>query len=118
MPFNCSSRALVGYSPRLFSFAPAGGLRYLNWQHTWWTGAYALLLTKVCLLHRDYLQLFDTILPKHYTDSVDALRNGEDLGMAYVVHHQTHAPAVWVAGHVYEISTGGISSGAMHFDKR
>lgn len=80
-------RVLVGYSPRMYAYhTDSGLLRYLNWQFTWWNGAYAIMLTKVCMLHRDYLPAFDQVLPKSYTDFVDSSRNGEDLGMAFVVH--------------------------------
>lgn len=44
---------LVGYSPRLYAYdVISGALKYLNWQHTWWTGAYGIMLTKLCMLHK------------------------------------------------------------------
>ncbi|RYY74646.1 hypothetical protein EON63_19575 [archaeon] len=35
-----------------------------------------------------YLFLYDKVLPQSYTKYVDQMRNGEDLGMAYVVQTQ------------------------------
>eukprot|EP00981_Chlorochromonas_danica_P013127 scaffold5903_cov165-Ochromonas_danica.AAC.2 len=117
--WQVNPRVLVGFSPRIYAYHEDNGLlRYLNWQYTWWTGAYAIMLTKICMLHRDYLADFDKVLPASYTSFVDQSRNGEDLGMAYVVHSKNPAPPVWVSGQIYEIGIEGISSGSAHFDKR
>ena len=42
----------------LHSFSdPLGQRRYLRWQNTWWSGTYSIILTKACLLHRNYLDV-------------------------------------------------------------
>lgn len=35
-----------------------GDSRYLHWQHTWWSGKYSIMLTKVCFMHRKYLEAY------------------------------------------------------------
>ena len=55
-------------SPDIFSSAlslyvrTVGDRQYLRWQHTWWSGTYSIVLTKGCLLHRDYLKVWRHIL--------------------------------------------------------
>ena len=46
---------------------------------------YSIMLTKAALLHRDYLPLYDAIVPASFLKSIDENRNCEDLAMAYVV---------------------------------
>lgn len=60
-------RTLVGYSPRLHAIdTTTGKARYLRWQHTWWSGMYSIVLSKVCFLHKDYLADFFKVLHKYY----------------------------------------------------
>lgn len=76
----------MGISPRLNAHHPlTGDSRYLHWQHTWWNGMYSIMLTKAALLHRDYLALYDAVVPKFFLESIDKNRNCEDIAMAYVV---------------------------------
>jgi hypothetical protein len=86
----------------------SGASRYLRWQHTWWSGKYSIMLTKVCFLHRKYLEAYFEVaitftwlslvylfhvcfrlslqmIPKALIESIDAHRNCEDLAMAHVV---------------------------------
>ena len=81
---------LVGFSPRLHAFDIFNGhWRYLKWQHTWWNGAYSILLTKASILHKDYLADFasksNNVLPSAFLHHIDKSRNCEDIAMAYVV---------------------------------
>jgi hypothetical protein len=62
-----------------------GLYKYLNWQYTWWSGTYTIMLTKAALIHRDYLPHYYKIIPKDMLDHIDQNRNCEDLSMAYVV---------------------------------
>ena len=79
-------KALVGYTGRMHAQHPGSGqMRYLRWQHTWWSGIYSVMLTKVAFLHRDYLIAFPKLVPQEFLDHVDRGRNCEDLAMAYVV---------------------------------
>lgn len=92
--FNFS--VLVGFSPRLHAFDIINGhWRYLKWQHTWWNGAYSILLTKASILHRDYLAAFASeshdILPSAFLRHIDKSRNCEDIAMAYVVAEKVSA---------------------------
>jgi len=111
--------SLVGFSPRMIAFdITSGATRYLRWQHTWWSGMYAVMLSKVSFLHRDYLAQYDKLVPKSFVEHIDNGKNCEDIAMAYVVAKHTNAAPVWVQGIVYEVSRNGISSGTSHFDAR
>ena len=116
------SDSLVGYSPRMHAVdASTGIMRYLRWQHTWWSGVYSIVLTKASFLHRDHLVAFAKTVPPAFLDHIDRVRNCEDLAMALTVLSTTRAAPVWIDGIVYEVSgqnIGGISSGGSHFDKR
>lgn len=112
-------QALVGFSPRMLGFnAITGSVRYLRWQHTWWSGLYAVMLTKAAFLHRDHFQAFASLVPAAFLAHVDQARNCEDIAMAYVVAKRSGAAPVWVDGVVYEVSEKGISSGQGHFADR
>ena len=79
-------RALVGFSPRMNAYdSITGHARYLRWQHTWWSGIYSIILTKVSFLHQDYLDEYFNVIPTHFLDYIDAHRNCEDIAMAYVI---------------------------------
>jgi hypothetical protein len=114
--------SLVGYSPRMHAQdATTGKMRYLRWQHTWWSGVYSIVLTKASFMHRDSLREFGAKVPDVFRQHVDKVRNCEDLAMALTVARQTRAAPVWIDGIVYEVSgqnVGGISSGGRHFDTR
>jgi hypothetical protein len=76
----------VGFSPRQHSTdVYSGDLKYLNWQYTWWSGVYSIVLTKASLLHRDYLKAYDEVIPKAMLAHIDKAKNCEDLAMAYVI---------------------------------
>jgi glucuronyl/N-acetylglucosaminyl transferase EXT2 len=52
-------KTLVGFSPRAYAYdAVTGAVKYLRWQHTWWSGVFSIMLTKASFLHRDYLRLY------------------------------------------------------------
>jgi hypothetical protein len=118
--WQANKRALVGFSPRMNAFnTTTGHARYLRWQHTWWSGMYSIVLTKVSFLHRDYLAEYFKIIPDTFLQYIDAHRNCEDLAMAYVVATQSKLPPVWVlAAGIQETSTSGISSAMDHFIQR
>ena len=114
-------KALVGFSPRIVSYdIETGHAKYGRWQHTWWNGAYSLMLTKVCLLHKVYLKNYVDLVPKSVLDYIDNNRNCEDLAMAHLISQLTSIPPVWISGTIYEtgIISGGISSGSSHFSAR
>lgn len=107
--------------------------RYLNWQYTWWSGIYSIVLTKGCILHREYLAQYDKVIPTNMLQHIDKVKNCEDIAMAYVVAlqvglfvvdlyalsvSQSKAAPVWVKATVYEMSSSGISSGKAHFVDR
>jgi len=116
---NLVLRALVGFSPRMHAHnVVSGALRYLKWQHTWWSGRYSIILTKCALMHRDYLPEYDKQVPAAMLQHIDEMRNCEDISMAYAVARLSGAAPVWVTVVVFEVSTGGISSGASHFVDR
>jgi hypothetical protein len=69
-----------------------GESRYLNWQYTWWNGQYTVILTKACMLHRDYLPLYDQLVPPFFLKFIDENRNCEDIAMAYVVARVVSLP--------------------------
>lgn len=84
--WQANKYALVGFSPRMNAFdAHNGRSRYLRWQHTWWSGVYSIMLTKVAFLHRDFLGLYFDVISVEFLRYVDEHRNCEDLAMAYTV---------------------------------
>lgn len=117
--WSANKWSTVGFSPRL------GGLEegsqrywYSGWKKTYISGAYSIILTKVCFLHRDYLAMYSRTVPKKMLTHIDENRNCEDLTMSNVVAKNKMSPPVWTEGVVYEIADSGISSGTSHFDIR
>ena len=112
-------KTLVGFSPRIHAYdVVSGAMRYLRWQHTWWSGFYSIMLTKASFLHRDYFELFSRMIPKDFLDYVDEVRNCEDIAMAHVVAMHSKSAPVWIGGEIYEIGASGISSNSGHFADR
>lgn len=62
-----------------------GNAKYMKWQHTWWNGAYSIILTKACMMNKDYLYIYDRDVPNSFIKYIDTHRNCEDIAMAYVV---------------------------------
>jgi glucuronyl/N-acetylglucosaminyl transferase EXT2 len=117
--WNSFPRALVGFSPRMITWdTNSGNFLYLRWQHTWWSGLYSVMLTKIGILHRDYLENFSKAVPQAFQEHVNKIRNCEDIAMAHIVAKQSNAAPVWIDGVVYEVSEKGISSGQSHFHDR
>lgn len=84
--WKSNKRALVGFSPRMHANDVNTGLsRYLNWQFTWWSGVYSIMLTKAAIIHKDYLPQYDKIVPIPMLKHIDEVKNCEDIAMAYVV---------------------------------
>ena len=79
---------------------------------------YSVMLTKIGILHRDYLTAFSKTVPAVFLEHVNKVRNCEDIAMAHVVAKMSNAAPVWVDGVVYEVSEKGISSGQSHFNDR
>jgi glucuronyl/N-acetylglucosaminyl transferase EXT2 len=114
--YSWNHRTLVGFSPRTHSYnIESGQINYRRWQHTWWNGFYTIILTKACILHRQYLKSFELLAPKTLLNYIDNHREGEDILMAYIVALLSNQPPVWVRAIVYEIGSSGISSGTSHF---
>lgn len=113
-------KALVGWSPRMHGYdTELHNMKYLKWQHTWWSGMYSIMLTKASFLHRDYLgESFLKAVPGLFLEHVDDMKNCEDLAMAHTVASLSGAPPVWISGDVYETGEQGISSGKSHFRTR
>lgn len=60
-----AQRALVGFYPRIHTPSAVGwGFEYHTWWYVWWRGRYSLILTKAALLHRHYLRLYSTEMPR------------------------------------------------------
>jgi hypothetical protein len=114
--------AMVGFSPRLTTRDVYTGLsKYLRWQHTWWNGKYTLMLTKVALIHKKYLDLFQRSVPENVLNYIDKHRNCEDIVMAHVISQHTQLPPVWLEAVIFDTGLttgGGISSGGTHFVAR
>lgn len=112
-------RALVGFSARMNGYdTVTSQSRYFNWQFTWWSGLYSIVLTKASLLHRDYLMNFDEHVGNAMIKHIDENRNCEDLAMSHLIAVKSKAAPVWMRTIIYEVSTGGISSGSTHFVDR
>ena len=109
----------VGFSPRLGWYDESSDKhRYGGWKKTYLSGAYSIVLTKVCFLHREYLDMYRKMISQKMLDHIDKNRNCEDLAMSNVIASKKLAPPVWTEGTVYEIADSGISSGHKHFDIR
>jgi hypothetical protein len=133
-----NQRVIVGISPRIHRYdAESGDLRYLNWQYTWWNGAYSIVLTKASVMHRSYIlgpdpgpgqgdalpgnsvPIFDRNTPPRLLSFIDEQRNCEDLAIAHQTTREARAAPVWASVLYYDVANGGISSGgAAHFQKR
>ena len=110
---------LVGFSPRMYAYdVYSGAVKYLKWQHTWWSGMYAIMLTKASFLHRDYLDEFRENVPAEFLEHIKTNRNCEDIAMAHIVASKSRSAPMWVGGEIYEVGEQGISSGSSHFNDR
>ena len=79
-------RSLVGYSSRVHAYdSQSGLLKYQRWQHTWWSGIYSIVLTKVSFLHRNYLEDYMKMVPPKMLRYIDTNRNCEDIAMAHII---------------------------------
>jgi hypothetical protein len=79
---------------------------------------YSIVLTKAAMLHRDYLNMYDNIIPKSFLDFIDSHRNCEDIAMAYIISEKSQRPPVWTSVTFSDTGSGGISSGTSHFETR
>jgi hypothetical protein len=117
-----NQETMVGFSPRLTTRdTDTGRPQYRRWQHTWWNGKYTLMLTKIAIMHKKYLQLFKDEMTPHIIKYIDDHRNCEDLAMSHLVAEHTGLPPVWAEVVIYDTgltTAGGISSGSGHFDQR
>lgn len=112
-------KTLVGFSPRMYAYdVYSGAIKYLKWQHTWWSGMYAIMLTKASFLHRDFLTEYEKTVPKVFLDHIKESRNCEDIAMAYTIATKSRSAPIWVGGEIYEVGETGISSGSSHFNDR
>eukprot|EP00596_Hydrurales_sp_CCMP1899_P009472 CAMPEP_0119034790 /NCGR_PEP_ID=MMETSP1177-20130426/1801_1 /TAXON_ID=2985 /ORGANISM="Ochromonas sp, Strain CCMP1899" /LENGTH=152 /DNA_ID=CAMNT_0006992493 /DNA_START=593 /DNA_END=1048 /DNA_ORIENTATION=- len=117
--WKSNKQVLVGFSPRIQSYdIVSGKIKYMRWQHTWWTGMYDIMLTKACILHRAYLADYIIMIPDAFLGHIDQNKNCEDIAMAHVVARKSKAAPVWIQGIIYETSSKGISSGTSHFVDR
>jgi Glycosyl transferase family 64 domain len=119
MTFSCSDlvfafdiwrlaqTSMVGFVPRLVTWEPSSQRHsYRSWWFTWWNGAYNLVLTKACFLHRDYLSSYAK-LPPPVLAYIDKHRNCEDLAMSFVVAKESRTAPVWVKGRLKEMASTG-----------
>jgi hypothetical protein len=88
--------ALVGYYPRLASpklgvFESKAEMIYHTWPIVFATQKFNIILTKASFFHKKYLEMYhdDTENPKEVLEYVDAHKNCEDVGMAFLVARKT-----------------------------
>jgi glucuronyl/N-acetylglucosaminyl transferase EXT2 len=108
---------MIGVVPRLVvRNTKKGAWHYLRWWHVWWNGAYSLVLTKACMIHRQYLDTYSSAVPvlvqarKH----VDMQRNCEDLLMAFIVANATQTPPLWVSAPYIDYGQNILALGSTH----
>jgi hypothetical protein len=63
----------------------SGASKYMRWQHTWWNGVYSIMLTKVAMFHKKYLNDFVNLVPESVSKFIDDNRNCEDIAIAHVI---------------------------------
>eukprot|EP00242_Pyramimonas_sp_CCMP2087_P015660 CAMPEP_0198203936 /NCGR_PEP_ID=MMETSP1445-20131203/7267_1 /TAXON_ID=36898 /ORGANISM="Pyramimonas sp., Strain CCMP2087" /LENGTH=360 /DNA_ID=CAMNT_0043875543 /DNA_START=178 /DNA_END=1257 /DNA_ORIENTATION=+ len=90
--------ALVGFIPRLHRKTASGTFTYRRWWTVVMEGAYSIILTKACFMHRDYLALYSETVPREAIDFIDKGRNCEDIAMQFAVANHTGRPPLWVVG--------------------
>ena len=54
-------------------------------QHSYFSGMYSVILTKVAFLHRDYVMGYKHAIPPPVNKYIDEKKNCEDLAMAYAI---------------------------------
>lgn len=122
--WQANPHVLVGFSPRLTTQdSVTGKSRYMRWQHTWWNGKYTIMLTKLALMHKQYMHAYTKLIPPSIQSYIDTHRNCEDIAMAHMVAVHTHGvmPPVWLEAVVFDTgltSNTGISSQQSHFLSR
>ena len=62
-----------------------------RWQHSWWNGMYSIMLTKIAIFHKEYLDAYQRLIPPEMLQYVDKNRNCEDIAMAHVVAAEVRA---------------------------
>jgi len=83
---------MVGFDPRVHIVA---NQKTNEWQYgalsaAERTGTYSMVLTRTVFIHRDYLTLYVTVLPKSILDTVTDSLNCEDIAMTLLVSTATH----------------------------
>lgn len=124
--WSASPRQMLGPAPRLITKADDGAYRYLRWWHVWWNGHYSLVLTKLAVFHRDYLDAYSDTTNRIMTDIrkyVDEHRNCEDIAMSFLVANATRAPPSWFRARYRDYgqsfaSHAGISASQDHIQIR
>lgn len=124
--WSASPRQMLGPAPRLIAKAEDGAYRYLRWWHVWWNGHYSLVLTKLAVFHRDYLDAYADNTNRIMTDVrkyVDEHRNCEDIAMSFLVANATRAPPSWFRARYRDYgqsfaSHSGISASQDHIQIR
>jgi glucuronyl/N-acetylglucosaminyl transferase EXT2 len=93
------------------------GWDYLGVKATREENQYSMVLLRAAFLHRDYMDLYMTHLPKNVLNFVETNFNCEDIAMSYFVSHATHGkppllPDNWAIESMIKLHTGvGISTG-------
>ena len=99
--WSSNDRSLVGFSPRLHAFdVITGAIKYLRWQHVYWSGTYTIMLTKAAIFHRDYLSDFVQLIRPEQLDQIDKNRNCEDLALAYVIARVVSCAVISIPFHL------------------
>ena len=117
--WRAAPRSMVGFVARTVSGRP-GHYQYRHFWSTWLTGRYSMVLTKVAIVHHDYLRAYTDEAPRRAYAWVEEHKNCEDILMSFVVAAATRAPPLWASGKYRDsgaldgISTSGGGVGGSH----
>lgn len=110
--WRSSRDSLVGFVPRLHVPSGSGSWWYRHWLTVWWRGEYSIILTKVAILHRKFLDLYTYHTPREMLEYVEQGRNCEDILMQMVATNATGQAPILVQGSFRDTGAlGGISTG-------
>ena len=111
---------IVGWFARVGAASPRrGGAWYGFGPAIRWSRRLNIVLTKAAFVHVEHLVAYSSSRLRGLRDFVDAVRNCEDIAMAFTIANQTGRPPLLVTGRVRDLgSFRGLSTGIGHMSVR
>lgn len=92
---------------------------YSCFWRVWMYSEYSMVLSKVAMFHKKFLDVYTNKTPKSVHVFVDDQLNCEDIAFQFAVSNWTNLPPVYVRGSYSDQGgVGGISSRGSHWDSR